>query len=177
MARWRLPHALLAVLAALSLGLAAWAFELRRHNALLAAEVRTARQASSPALLPAPRPVVPSALPPVPQVNVPIVDVFPMQSPRGATPVELTAGLAATLVLNSAATTPERPYRLRIRAHDGNIVWEGSGLRHGSPGKLTLLLPAELARPGEYRLELFATEKRARALETYRLRLRPPPAP
>lgn len=56
--------------------------------------------------------------------------------------------------------------------HDGSIVWEGSGLRRASEGTITVVWPGSLARPGDYRLELFGPAPTDRRVETFLLVVR-----
>ncbi len=168
----------LAALGAVSLALLVWAMGLRQANAKLASDLRAARQGSRPAWGPAPTTDAPAALKDdnqrlrrelqelaVPQVNVATVSL----STGAQRAAVLPAASTALLVLRPppAGALPE--YRLRVLAHDGSIVWEGSGLRRSPEGTLTVVWPASLARPGDYRLQLFGPAPTDRRVETFQL--------
>ena len=169
---------LVAVLGVVSVALLVWAMVLRQANVRLRSDLRAARQGSRPALRPAPTTDAPAALKDdnqrlrrelqdmaVPQVNVATVSLSPGAQRAAALPAASTA----LLVLRPppAGALPE--YRLRVLAHDGSIVWEGSGLRRSAEGTLTVVWPAALARPGNYRLELFGPAPADRRVESFQL--------
>lgn len=181
----RVPFSVLAAvaLAFTSLGLVIWGTGLRQENERLETQLRLARRGA--------RPVVP---PPranetrgellaenerlrqqlqqatVPQVNVATVGLVP-----GARRPEkgLPAGAAALLVLTPPAGAETDEYRLRVLAYDGNVVWEGAGLRRGEDGRVTVVWPGSLSQAGDYRLELFGPGASGRRLASYRLLVRP----
>jgi hypothetical protein len=173
---------LLAALGVVSLALLAWAMSLRQANAKLASELRGARQGSRPALRPAPNTDAPAELKDdnqrlrrelqemaVPQINVASVSISPGTQRAPVVPAASTT----LLVLRPPTTSAPPEYRLRVLAHDGSIVWEGSGLRRGPDGTLMVVWPAALARPGGYRLELFGPAPTDRRLESFPLVVQP----
>jgi hypothetical protein len=182
--RWARPsrtHAI-AVLAVLCVALLAWALTLRRRNARLDSDLRTSRSSTRRPAVPRPSGDGPDSLKDenrrlrreleeaaLPQVNLATLVLAP-EGPRG--PAVLAPDSPALLVLTPPAAGPRPEYRLRVLAHDGTIVWEGSGLRRGSEGTITVVWPAPLARPGEYRLELFGPARMDPRLETFPLAVR-----
>ena len=184
-ARWLRRPAVLAAaaLALLCVALLVWVATLRQANARLSSDLRIARRGARPALPPAAASDSgPAALAQenarlrrsleqatVPQVNVPTVDLLPLGQGEQAA---IAADGAAILVLKAVSGPALPAYRLRALAHDGSIVWEGSGLRRGPAGTFTVVWPAELAQPGQYRLELFGPRASDPRVTTFPLLVR-----
>jgi len=113
-----------------------------------------------------------------PQVNVPVLDVFPqelaqrtlggkvnqLQIPRGARVV--------TLILNSQTASESKSYSLEILDERHNAVWKQQGLVRHSTGDYTINIPADLLAPGDYTFNVYghAGGKNVK-VETYRIRL------
>jgi len=178
-ARLSRSHAIV-VLAVLSAGLLAWALTLRYRNARLGAELRASRSSARRPAMPRPsggpdtlkaenqrlrRELEDSARP---QVNVATLNLVPAGQRGAAT---LAADSAALLVLRPPAGARSE-YRLRVLAHDGTLVWEGTGLRRDPDGAIRVVWPAPLARPGEFRLELFGPAQVDPRLATFPLTVR-----
>jgi hypothetical protein len=170
----------IAALAVLSLALLVWAVSLRRANERLSYELRSGHGGRGTAAVPrGPDTDQPDELKAEnqrlrreleeaarPQFNLPAL-ALPVLG-RGSPP-PLAAGSGALLVLRPPASAVRPEYRLRVLAHDGSIVWEGSGLRRAPDGAITVVWPAPLARPGEYRLELFGPAQVDPRLEAFPL--------
>lgn len=170
-------------LALVCLGLVVWARALRQENRRLAAELRSARRGARPALPPAARLDAPAALKKeneklrreleqstVPQANVPTLALVPGAAAAAGTAI--AAESAALLLLRPPPSPAPADYRMRVLGHDGGIVWEGSGLRPGPEGTISVLWPGALAQPGRYRLELFGPAPTDRRLATFHLTVR-----
>lgn len=176
--RWVLLAA--AACAVAMVALLVWALRLRQDRARLATQLRYARRGARPALPPPAGTDAPEALKrenarlrreleqaTVPQVNVPTVGLGP-----GQPTAEMTAGQPALMMLTPPARAAGDEYRLRVLAYDGGIVWEGSGLRPGPGGALSVIWPGSLAEPGDYRLELFGPAPSDRRLGMFHLTVR-----
>jgi hypothetical protein len=174
---------LAAIFVAATLALLIWGVQLRQANRRLEADLRGARHAARPALPRPPRGEEPDALraenqrlrrelqdATVPQVNVPTVTL--------AAGTVTTIEPASTVLLLIAPPAPALPeYRLRVLAYDGSIVWEGEGLKPSAPqGVITVVWPGALARPGQYRAELFGPAATDRRVQTYPLTVPAPAA-
>lgn len=175
------------LVAAVALGLASlvllvWAVRLRQENGRLAVQLRSARRGARPAQPPPPGTSAPEALKKendrlrhdleqatVPQVNVPTVSLV-AGAPRPEAAVN--AGSTALLLLRPPEGGAPEEYRLRVLAYDGSLVWEGTGLRRGPDGAITVVWPGSLALPGDYRLELFGPAQSDRRLATFHLTVR-----
>jgi hypothetical protein len=85
-----------------------------------------------------------------PIANVPLVELRPLRSApeTGRTELDLSAPVMLLLQAPGVATR-----RLRVRAVDGTIAWEGEMARRDAAGPATLLLPAGALVGGEYRLD------------------------
>ena len=179
----RRPPVLAAVFMAATLGLLIWGLQLRQANRRLEAELRGARHAARPALARPPRDEEPDALKAenerlrrqlqdstVPQVNVPTVTL--------AAGTVTTIGPTSTVLLVIAPPPPAlSEYRVRVLAYDGSIVWEGAGLKPGAQQALiTVVWPGALARPGQYRVELFGPAPTDRRVQMYPLEVKTPAA-
>jgi hypothetical protein len=167
-----------AVFIAASMGLLIWGLQLRQANRRLEADLRAARHAARPALPRPPRDEAPDALKEenerlrrqlqdatVPQVNLRSVGLA-----AGAAAAVEPGATVLLVITPPAPALPE--YRLRVLAYDGRIVWEGAGLKPGAQSAITVLWPGALARPGEYRAELFGPAPTDRRVQQYPLAVR-----
>lgn len=166
---------LAAIFIAATLGLLIWGLQLRQANRRLEADLRGARHAARPALPRPPKDEEPDALKAenerlrrelqdatVPQVNVPTVTLV-----AGTV---TTIAPTSTVLLVIAPPAPALPeYRLRVLAYDGSIVWQGAGLKPSAQGSITVVWPGPLARPGQYRVELFGPAPTDRRVQMYPL--------
>lgn len=112
-----------------------------------------------------------------PQVNAPVVDLFPASPLRGEerqpAVVELaSAGRFVTLILSPKGAPDFADYRVEILSSEGRDVWSAEGLEKDDHGSFTLVLPGGFLRPGDYRLRLYGLDGEARQfLEEFRLRV------
>jgi len=99
--------------------------------------------------------------PPRPQANVGLYDLAAANSRQGegieiasirfASPAD-----SALLILNPAArVAPSARHGVRIRRHDGSVIWHFEGLVPQPAGGFHLGLPAGALPPGTYDLELY----------------------
>lgn len=140
--RW--PLALAAALLAATVGLSLRVVELRR----------TVGELAQPAL------------------NVPVVDLRPVDARNRENGEEILAEVAAggpaTLALDPGAAPPAGAVTVEISRREGGILFRGGGLVLNRFGSYTLSLPSRL--PGEYRLRLFAGDAKTPFAE-YALRI------
>lgn len=168
----RVPLAALAALAVVCGVLAIYAAIQRSANRRLLAESQAGARSTSGARPSAASPGAPAppVAPAVPLGNVALLTLKsqPPTEPAARADVDLAA--PALLALTVRADGP-REYRLRVRATDGSIAWEGVGFRRTGAGVVTLLLPPRALQPGGYRVDLL--DEQARPLHHYFLRVRP----
>ena len=99
-----------------------------------------------------------------PQLNAPIVDLYPSSTYRSEAEPGPSLTLPPqvrlfTLILNPPATAPAHPrYAVEVIRADGGLVWRGNGLRRNAFGSLVLTLPRRLVGPGHYRVRLHGSD-------------------
>lgn len=112
-----------------------------------------------------------------PQVNAPVVDLFPASELRGGDGETAVVELAPasrffTLILSPKGSPDYAGYRLEILDSKGRAVWSAEGLEKDRHGSFTLILARSFLDPGEYRLRLYGlageTEK---LIEELRVRI------
>ena len=114
-----------------------------------------------------------------PQVNAPVVDLFPASPLRGeqgeGAVVELApASRFFALILSPKGTPDYVGYRVEIVDSGGRVVWSGEGLEKDRHGSFTMILARRFLGPGEYRLRLYGLEgKTGQLIEEFRLRIVP----
>jgi hypothetical protein len=90
-----------------------------------------------------------------PQVNVPVVELFPGDQARRSTSapgqdVVVPSGARVVALLLSAEGADDRVASVELREAGGRTVWSGSGLRAGPLGAYTLVVPSRLLPEGRY---------------------------
>jgi hypothetical protein len=95
-----------------------------------------------------------------PQLNAPVVDLFPASPLRGeegeGAVVELAPASRFFTLILSPKGSPDYPgYRLEILDSGGRAVWSADGLEKDRHGSFTLILARGFLDPGEYRLRLY----------------------
>jgi hypothetical protein len=95
--------------------------------------------------------------PPQPQVNVPLFLLAAVRSgeEEGREPVNRIpiSSKTGSIILTAELATVDFPsYRASLRSAAGKEVWQAQGLHPDSRDTLVLLLPAEMLKPGDYRL-------------------------
>lgn len=95
-----------------------------------------------------------------PQVNAPVVDLFPASPLRGeegeAAVVELAPDSRFFTLILSPKGSPDHPgYRLEVLDSGGRAVWRADGLEKDRHGSFTLILARSFLDPGEYRFRLY----------------------
>jgi len=114
-----------------------------------------------------------------PQVNAPVVDLFPASPLRGeqgeGAAVELApASRFFALILSPKGTPDYVGYRVEIVDSGGRVVWSGEGLEKDRHGSFTMILARRFLGPGEYRFRLYGLEgKTGQLIEEFRLRIVP----
>jgi hypothetical protein len=111
-----------------------------------------------------------------PQLNAPVVDLFPASALRGGDGggvVELgPSSRSFALILSPKGSSDFAGYRTQIIGPAGNVVWSGGGLERNRDGSFTLILSRRFLGPGEYRLRLFGVHGETRQLiEEFRMRI------
>ena len=177
--QWRIPHALAAGLAVVSLGLGSWSLSLRQEsrrlqdsleeqNKVAAEEHRrleaVTRQAGELESRMAELRGNLDALA-QPTANVPIVDLLPHGAERGGETAGGTVvaippkvGLV-TLILNLGNEPAYPAYSADLQRKDGLVIWHGEGLTRSPENNFTLVLPARLVPSGDYRLRVLGVRR------------------
>lgn len=177
----------LAAAALLGVGLAlAWALALRADNRRLAAQLeeRTRPAAAAPAPTPSSDRSALEALQArldqalMPTLNVPIVDLLPRDTTRGAatqTLARVPAGAgAATFIITPATTPAPRDHVLEIVGPSGNVLWRGQGLRANNEQTFTVTVPRARLATGICRVRLLvAGDDAGPAIAEYAVRVEP----
>jgi hypothetical protein len=154
----RVPLAALLALAVVCGVLAIYAAIQRSSSRRLLAEFQAVTRrtptssgeaAARAAGAPGPLPASPSA----PMAGVAMVELRPQPAARPSSRTDLDLASPVVLLLQAPGAAPSEP-RLRLRATDGNIAWEGAVARRPPGPAVTLLLPAGAVQPGEYRIDL-----------------------
>lgn len=94
-----------------------------------------------------------------PQVNAPVLDLYPAGSERrgaeGGEAVEVPAGARLfTLMLNPGGRGGYPEYELEISTLRGELVRREGGLQPNEFGSFSVTLPRQTLTPGDYRLRL-----------------------
>ncbi|HWM92510.1 MAG TPA: zf-HC2 domain-containing protein [Thermoanaerobaculia bacterium] len=96
-----------------------------------------------------------------PQLNAPILDLYPAGSTRGAGPglqiVPADARLF-TVVLNTVGRPAFQEYEVEIVDGGGDEVWRDGGLKPNQYGSFSLTLSRDLLGPGEFRVRLVGVD-------------------
>lgn len=115
-----------------------------------------------------------------PQVNTPVVDLFPASPLRGeegeAAVVELApSSRFYTLILSPKSSSDYAGYRLEVLDSGGRAVWSADGLEKDRHGSFTLILARSFLDPGEYRFRLYGlgapTGETGKLIEELRVRI------
>lgn len=112
-----------------------------------------------------------------PQVNAPVVDLFPASPLRGeegeSAVVELDPASRLYTLILSPKGSPDYPgYRLEVLDSGGRTVWSADGLEKDRHGSFTLILARSFLDPGEYRFRLYGLAGEAATLvEELRVRI------
>lgn len=112
-----------------------------------------------------------------PQVNAPIVDLYPESATRSEPEergeVLLPPSVAwLSLVLNAPGSPDDASYRVEVRRADGTVAWSGAGLKKNAFGSFTLALPRRVVGSGEVKVRLFASGATGeRLIEEYPLKI------
>lgn len=112
-----------------------------------------------------------------PQLNAPVVDLFPASTVRGGEGggevVELAPGSRSFALILSPKGAPDYSrYRAQIVDPEARVVWSGEGLEKDRHGSFTLILGRRFLDPGEYRLRLYGLEgDTGQLIEEFRLRI------
>jgi hypothetical protein len=110
-----------------------------------------------------------------PQLNVPIVDLDPRDSTRGAAAqgpriisIPATANVF-TLILNVEGQPSFSDYSLEIADSSGTVIWAGGGLQKSPSDTFTVAIPRRLLYAGRYQIKLYgARGDRKELIEDYR---------
>lgn len=161
-----------ALLVAVSLGLLAWALSLQNENARLTATLREVNRAPGPSERETAterqrveaeglQARLNEAL--APALNVPIIDLLPIDRARGSrsksVPRIPSAARLVTFVMTTASNPAEDAHELEIADSSGAVVWRGEGLRPNSERAFTVTVPRSLFRSGTSRVRLYAAGK------------------
>lgn len=112
-----------------------------------------------------------------PQVNAPVVDLFPASPLRGeegeGAVVELAPASRFYTLILSPKGSPDYPgYRLEVLDSGGRAVWSADGLEKDRHGSFTLILARSFLDPGEYRFRLYGLAgDTAKLIEELRVRI------
>jgi len=188
-----LGYAMAVPLLLVSLALIGWIASLRRENAQLAEAARhNAQQASQNQLSAdeAARRAQQSETQIAdlrknieelsqPQINVPITDLMPRESSRGqgndeVQRIDLPAGTNLfTVILNVTGQPNFADYALEVLDAQGQVVYQGRGLRKSAENTFTVALHQRLLPAGQYQFKLYGLNKGQRTLvQNYRVQLR-----
>lgn len=104
-----------------------------------------------------------------PQVNVPVVDLEPLDSLRNALPDARAINRSALggpvlLLLAVGSGDEDADFALDIRDADGRTVWQGEGLRKTPMRTINVLLPGDVLPVGALRLRLATIGRSGRQL-------------
>ncbi len=113
-----------------------------------------------------------------PQLNAPILDLYPAGSTRGEGPAVQTVPPDArlfTVVLNPAGRPAFEGYELQIVDSEGKEIRRDGGLKPNAYGSFSVTLPRELLGPGDFRARLVGIDSGGgrQTVEEYALRISP----
>lgn len=129
-------------------------------------EAERARARAAESALATPRtPAAPSE----PQTNVPLVDLEPIDALRSQAVQVRTIELLpstrlVTLLLLASRDAADAEYVLEIRDAQGQIAWQGDGLRKSPLNTFSLVVPATLLPTGDITLRLYGVAEGRRHL-------------
>ena len=111
-----------------------------------------------------------------PQLNAPILDLYPAGSTRGEGRAVQTVPADArlfTVVLNPAGRPAFERYELEIADADGDVVRRDGGLKPNPYGSFSVTLAKDLLGPGDFRVRLVGIDPGGgrRTVEEYALRI------
>ncbi|HYU32789.1 MAG TPA: zf-HC2 domain-containing protein [Thermoanaerobaculia bacterium] len=112
-----------------------------------------------------------------PQVNAPVVDLFPASPLRGDQQEPAVVKLAPAsrffvLILSPKGSADYAGYRVEILDAGGKAVWSQEGLEKNPQGSFTLILAQSFLGPGEYRLRLYGLAGgTGRVIEEFRVQI------
>jgi hypothetical protein len=95
-----------------------------------------------------------------PQVNSPILDVYPAQAVARsagarANQVEIPANTPVTLILNGQGQRRFTGYSIAILDRQGHQLWRDDRLTRGTDGNFTIILRSAFLPDGEYEFRIF----------------------
>jgi hypothetical protein len=111
-----------------------------------------------------------------PQLNNPIVDVYPRRFTRAdeRPENEVTVGLGAktiTLLLHSTSRAAYRTYRLKIIDARHRVVWQEKGLVRQTTGEYVISLPSEFLPPGSYSFHVHPPNDSPNPIDSYQIKI------
>lgn len=114
-----------------------------------------------------------------PRLNIPILDVYPMELARRAqrplvNELEIPRdATVVTLILNSQSQAASRAYSLEILNAQNAVVWSSQGLVRHATSDYTISIPTEFLPPGRYTINVDAPVKGKRVrVESYQIVIR-----
>lgn len=113
-----------------------------------------------------------------PQLNAPILDLYPAGSTRGESAAVQTVPTDArlfTVVLNLAGRPAFEEYELQIVDAEGKEIRRDGGLKPNSYGSFSATLSTDLLGPGDFRVRLVGIDSGGgrQTVEEYALRISP----
>jgi hypothetical protein len=118
-----------------------------------------------------------------PQVNSPILDVYPTQalarSPGApVSRVEIPANTPVSLILNGQGQRHYTGYSIAIIDRQGRELWHDDGLKRAADGNFGVILHGGFLPEGEYRFRIFGRTSSGREqIAEYVVSVRTPPPP
>jgi hypothetical protein len=111
-----------------------------------------------------------------PQLNAPVLDLYPAGSTRGEGPAFQTVPPEArlfTVILNPADRPAFDTYELEILDSSGGVVWRDGGLKPNPYGSFSVTLPRDLLGTGDFRVRLVGIDSGGgrQTVEEYALRI------
>jgi hypothetical protein len=132
--------------------------ELEEENRILQEQVGTAERNTPPRQ----NPEAQRADLRQPALNVPIYDLYSLQSVRrSADPEQVnrikipSAASSLVLILNGESQSNDSDYAIEIANPTGKVIWRGRGLKRNGYGNFTLTLERTFLSRGTYRLKLY----------------------
>lgn len=166
---------LIAALLVITIALGAWVWMLRDdtrdlERRLVVAERTTVPARRAPAVIAAPPVQTPQAY-----INVPIIDLEPAGTLRGASAapaVQLPSAGAYTLILYIDPQRQHDDYEIAIVDRLDKPVWQTRGLRRSPRDTFTLMIERDLLAAGSYRVDLRGVDGNAiTLLHSYDIRV------